>query len=234
MNTRRSEPVSYGYVKISESKAKQLVGAWLNKSLPKSQWQIVAPIMKRKVVPDVAEPVIRILRNLGIDKLKLLDVGCSSGYYYDFFKWALLNVKYSGCDVSPDFISLAKKRYWGVDFRVATITDLPYKGNGFEIVFASGVLHSELNYRQAIKEIARVSSRYILLHRLPIFSINTNIGHYQKMGYGVIMMETVFPLSKLTELFDDLKLKMKFCTYGDRMDIKTPAYWTTVLLEKTN
>lgn len=232
MNIENKLPVSYGYERISLAKAKKLSRAWLNKSLPLSQWQLMEPILRKKKVPSLAMPVIKIIKKLNLKRTKLLDVGCSSGYYYDFFKWAKLNVKYAGCDVSSDFISLAKRKHWGVDFSVAQIANLPYDDNSFDLVLASGVLHTELNYRQAIEEIARVSSRYILLHRLPIFISNSRISYYQKVGYGIEMMETIYPLYKLTHLFDDLGLIMKFYLWGDKLDIKTSAYWMTILLDK--
>ena len=232
MSKKNSEPVSYGYQKISLKKARTLVDAWLDKSLPQNQWQIVAPTLRSRKIPDVVTPVIEIIKKLRLRRPGLLDVGCSSGFYYDFFELAGLNFKYAGCDISPDFISLARKKHRGVDFKVAPITELPYKDNHFEVVLASGVLHLELSYEQAVKELVRVSSRYVLLHRLPIFAINTRIGYYQKVGYGVKMMERVFSLSSLSKLFFDLGLLMKFYLWGDKLDIKTWACWTTILLEK--
>ena len=232
MSKKNSEPVSYGYRKISLGEARQLSDAWLDNSLPQSQWQIVAPILKEKKVPEVAALVIEIIKRLGLVRPSILDVGCSSGYYYDFFKWAGLNLKYAGCDVSPHFILLAKKKHRRIDFKVGPMTRLPYKDNSFNIVLASGVLHIELDYKKALGELIRVSNKYVLLHRLPVFSTNTRISYYQKTGYGIQMMETVFSLSNLSKLFLDLGLMMKFYLSGDKLDVKTPAYWTTILLEK--
>lgn len=232
MTTKNDAPVSYGYERISLVRAVGLSQAWLNKTLPLSQWHLVEPILYKKRIPMLAKPVIRIIKKIISRKTKILDVGCSSGYYYDFFKWAKLNIKYAGCDISPEFISLAKKKHWGLNFKVAPITTLPYKNNSFDLVLASGVLHCELDYQRAIKEMARVSSRYILLHRLPIFATNTKTSFYQKVGYGVEMMETIYPLSRLTKLFCEQGLTMKFYLWGDKLDVKTPAYWTTILLEK--
>ncbi len=234
MNTRRSEPVSYGYVKISRSKVKMLIGAWLLESLPKSQWEIVAPIMKKKEVPDVAKPVIKTIRNLGIGRAKLLDVGCSSGYYYDFFRWSKLRLDYCGCDVSPYFISLAKEKYPKIDFKVAPMSNLPYRNDSFCIVLASGVLHCDPDYERAIAELVRVSNRYILLHRLPIFPANSRskISYYKKIGYGVEMMEVIFDFKTLNKIFKKLKIRTKHFETAGKMDIPDEAYWSTILLEK--
>ncbi len=225
-------PVSYGYQKISLKEAKCLSVAWLDKSLPESQWRLVAPIMARKKVPEVARPVIKAVKQLQLSCPRILDVGCSSGFYYDFFKWADIKNKYAGCDVSPHFIALAKKKHWLVDFRTAPITKLPYKDSSFEVVLASGILHYELNYQQALGELARVASSYVLLHRLPVFETNINNSNYKKIGYGVEMPEIVFALKTLGRLFFDSGLVMQQYWPGNRLDIRTPARWTTILLEK--
>ncbi|KKR27246.1 hypothetical protein A2875_02295 [Candidatus Gottesmanbacteria bacterium RIFCSPHIGHO2_01_FULL_46_14] len=234
MSKKNSEPVSYGYRKISLGEARQLSDAWLDNSLPQSQWQIVAPILKEKKVPEVAALVIEIIKRLGLVRPSILDVGCSSGYYYDFFKWAGLSTRYVGCDVSPHFVALARKSHRGIDFKMAPMTELPFMDGVYDIVLASGVLHTDLGYRRALVELARVSKKYILLHRLPVFSTGSkmNLSYYKKIGYGVEMMEIVFDWKTLLALFSRLKLNVKEYLAGDRLDIKSPAYWSTILLEK--
>lgn len=233
MNTENNLPVSYGYERISLTKAKRLSRAWLNKSLPLSQWQLVEPILRKKKVPSLAMPVIKIIKKLNLKRTKLLDVGCSSGYYYDFFKWAKLNVKYAGCDVSPNFIALAKKNHRWIDFRTAPLINIPHDDDAFDVVLASGVIHYELGFKKGLRELVRVSKRYVLLHRLPIFEINTKTSYYKKVGYGVYMLETIFALKFLTRIFLELGLTIHYYWSGERVDIKSSARWTTILLEKT-
>lgn len=236
MTKKNSEPVSYGYQKISLDRAHRLTGAWLDKTLPQSQWQIVAPILKDKKVPEVAIPVVEIVKRLELKQPSILDVGCSSGYYCDFFKWAGLEFKYAGCDVSPHFISLAKKRHRWVDFKVAPITKLPYKNNSFDVVLASGVMHCELDYHQAMRELVRISSSHVLLHRLPIFATSgkEKTSYFKKFGYGIEMMEVVFNWETLIKMFAGLKLDMRKFLAGDRLDIEPSAHWSTISLKKTN
>ncbi len=226
MTKKNPEPISYGYQKIPLSEAHRLAISWLDKTLPQSQWQVIAPILKERKIPQVAKPVIQMVKSLKLIQPRVLDVGCSSGYYYDFFKWAGLRFQYSGCDVSPHFISLAKKKYGRVDFKTAPITRLPYRDNSFDIILASGVLHYELDYQQALRELTRVSSKYILLHRLPVFATNTRTGisYYKKIGYGVEMVEIVFDWKTLIKMFWESKLNMKQFLAGDRLDIKPSAY----------
>ena len=207
MTTSRGEPISYGYVKISESLAKMMAGVWLDRSLPKSQWKIVSPILKSKVVPEVAKPVVGIIEKLGLERASILDVGCSSGFYSDFFKWSNFKIRYQGCDISPYFISLAREKYPHLKFKVTPILNLPYVNDSFDVVLASGVLQAELDYSKAILELTRVTSKYILLHRVPIFSTKSKsrLAYYKKVGYGIEMMETIFDLLTLKRIFKKLK-----------------------------
>lgn len=224
--------VSYGYKEIGLDQAKKSGCAWLNKRLPAGQWKIVKPIIKAKVIPEVARPVIKIVKQLKLPSPTILDVGCSSGYYLDFFNWANINIKYFGCDFSSAFVRQAKKRHPFVDFKVASMIDLPYDNNHFEILFVSGSFHCEWNYRKALKEITRVASRYVLLHRLPVFENAKRTKYFSKIGYVVKMMEIVFSESKLNELFLKNKLRQVSQSKNGKVDIEEVAYWSTILLEK--
>ena len=56
----------------------------------------------------------------------------------------------------------AKKRFKGLNFRTGNILNLPYDDNSFEAVLAVEVLEHIPNLRKAIKEMSRVSSKYII------------------------------------------------------------------------
>lgn len=231
-----NESVSYDYQIISKSDAENLSGSWLDKQLPIRQWKVVSGLMSGGEIPQAALPVIVILRRLEKNKITLLDAGCSSGFYYDFFKQTELDIDYQGCDFAPEFVRLAQRLHPGLQFKTCNLTNLEYKTNGFEVVLVSGSLHYVTNYEQAFKEIARVSSKYILLHRLPMFVSKRNTEYFSKMGYGVRMMEIVFDPVEVKALCRQNNLKIKQIIWGDSVDvgkvIKTNAKWVTMWLEK--
>ena len=100
----------------------------------------------------------------------VLDVGCGTGMM------ALrIAAQYPGCtvygaDLSPKMIAVARrdaeKRGLAVNFRVGSITDLPYAGGSFDVVITNIMYHhlDLAEKRQAVAEIARVlkpGGRYV-------------------------------------------------------------------------
>ena len=88
---------------------------------------------------------------------KILDLGCGTGIYAKILKRRGAVV--SGIDISPKMIELAKQNVKGVDFRVGTAYNLPYKSGTFDIVVASLVVHYFTNMNRAFREIKRVLKR---------------------------------------------------------------------------
>jgi ubiquinone/menaquinone biosynthesis C-methylase UbiE len=100
----------------------------------------------------------------------LLDAGCGTGMM------ALrIAARYPGCavhgiDLSPKMIAAARRdteeQGLKVDFRVGSITDLPYPGNSFGVVITNIMYHhlDLAEKRQAVTQIARVlkpGGRYV-------------------------------------------------------------------------
>jgi ubiquinone/menaquinone biosynthesis C-methylase UbiE len=100
----------------------------------------------------------------------LLDAGCGTGMM------ALgIAARYPGCtvhgiDLSPKMIAVAQQdaetQGLAVDFRVGSITDLPYPSDSFDVVITNIMYHhlDLAEKRQAVNEIARVlepGGRYV-------------------------------------------------------------------------
>lgn len=84
---------------------------------------------------------------------KLLDVGCSSGFFSSRFikkRWEVY-----GIDIAPNKIREAKKR--GVIARTADLSKkLPYKGNTFDLIFAGEVIEHLVDTDFFLKEMNRI------------------------------------------------------------------------------
>lgn len=99
------------------------------------------------------EPMI--LKLVGNVKGKrVLDLGCGSGKYSKIL--LRKGGRVTGVDISPDFISLAKKEVPKVEFHVASAYKLPFKNNYFDMVVAGLVVEHFENLNKAFKEIRRV------------------------------------------------------------------------------
>ena len=69
------------------------------------------------------------------DYSNVLDVGCGTGMFADFFK-----VDYTGIDINPDYIKSVGNKSRGT-FLVGDATSLPFSNIKFDLVFTLGVLH---------------------------------------------------------------------------------------------
>lgn len=93
----------------------------------------------------------------------VLDVGCGEGFTIHYLRNLFREVQFSGIDVNADAINQAKKTNPFADFKVGSIFDLPYPGSSFDLVICSEVLEHLKEPEKALKELGRVSNKYLLL-----------------------------------------------------------------------
>jgi ubiquinone/menaquinone biosynthesis C-methylase UbiE len=101
---------------------------------------------------------------------RLLDAGCGTGLMALRIAARYPDCTVHGVDLSPGMIDVARKdaakRGLAVDFRVGSITDLPYPDASFDVV-VTNIMYHHLDLaekRQAVSEIARVlkpGGRYV-------------------------------------------------------------------------
>lgn len=90
----------------------------------------------------------------------LVDLGCGGGRYT--VAWKLLGVGSAvGVDASSIGISdarcrVAEAEIEGVEFREASVLDLPFQDNSFDIAFSNGVLHHTTDWQRGLREMLRV------------------------------------------------------------------------------
>ncbi len=91
-----------------------------------------------------------------------LDVGCCCGGFNEIMRFYNPPLRYTGIDIIPRFIDIARERYPGSEFVVGDGTSIDFSDNTFELVHSSGILHLNSRYRDIVKEMYRVSSKYVL------------------------------------------------------------------------
>lgn len=115
--------------------------------------------------------------------LRVLDVGCSSGYYFDILDfYAPGKVDYTGCDYSADMLAMARRYHPELYFDEAEATTLPYPNRRFDLVLSGATVNIIEDWQKALSELARVSDRYLLLHRAWVHSAPTESTIEE--GYG--------------------------------------------------
>lgn len=128
----------------------------------KQYYEKEAKLIKFLPEEDLQEKEVRarlalslIPKNVG----SVLDVGCGDGYLCSILKGRIGIV--FGIDMSETRIKRVKKRFKGIDFRVGNITALPYKANSFDLVIAVEVLEHIPNLKKSIREMKRVSRKFV-------------------------------------------------------------------------
>ena len=173
--------------------------------------------MKLGNAPRLFRIIKDVFNNIADKKLgyKLLDIGCTSGYYFEIINFYFPNIfKYSGCDYNPESIKLAKKYYPNVDFFVDDLTKLSSNDNEYDITFLSGVIEHVPEYIKGLNELCRITKKYIVLHRIWLqdgpttcykgtqFFVSVIRNHYNKKNFFDILNKQSFILVWESTIYD--------------------------------
>jgi SAM-dependent methyltransferase len=75
---------------------------------------------------------------------KILDYGCGKGDFYGFLKDKRMRVDYTGMDINPRLIELARSKYPECAFRVFDIEEEPLDED-FDLIFLCGVFNNRID-----------------------------------------------------------------------------------------
>lgn len=222
-NYRRLQPDEIDRV------AEECAAAWQDDNIPMRQYELaVNPELEKFRKHEAVAPfdaLNRCLRRIPlrvlVSKPRLLDVGASGGYYSEVIRIAKysdvvptfkVDFRYTACDYSHAFKTLAGRLYPDIEFDVADALNLPYHDDTFDITLHGAVLMHTLQYEKAIAEAVRVSSKYIIFHRTPITPDNQPTAFFEKEAYGVRVFESHFNETELLNLFCAHGLRPMFTT----------------------
>jgi 2-polyprenyl-3-methyl-5-hydroxy-6-metoxy-1,4-benzoquinol methylase len=111
-----------------------------------------------------------------IDKLKpvsILDAGCGEGITLNKLKKANVGRKLEGFDYLDRAITIGKKLYPSLNLKQGDIYHIESPDNAYDVVICSEVLEHLERPEDALKELARVSRKYVVLSvpNEPIFML---------------------------------------------------------------
>lgn len=175
--------------------------------------------LKKFFISNFYKTLLSQIKNLKIESV--LDAGCGEGFTLNKLRENKIGKIHEGIDYSKEAIYLGKKAYPNLHILQGNIYDLKYKDNSFDLVICSEVLEHLEDPQKALKELSRVSKKYILLSvpNEPFFYFfnytqwGKDIGHINKW--------TFLGFKRLTQ-----KEKLKI------ISLKLPFPWTIVLVEK--
>jgi len=169
----------------------------------------------------------------GIDYQNVLEAGCGEGRIADFLYRNRQDIQLDAFDISEKVIEQAKKNYPYIHFSTGSIYDIRSPDGSYDLVVASEVLEHLENPEKAMKELLRVSKRYVLatVPHEPIWRIlNLCRGKYWRyMGNtpGHIQHWGIRSFNKVWE-------KILSHSGGCAIKHEYPLPWIVVLFEKSN
>lgn len=104
-----------------------------------------------------------IMERLGLPQARVLDAGCGYGRLSEDL------VAYTGVDISPDFIAIAKERYPNKEFFVADLRSLPFKDGLYDWAVCVSIRQmvrahlGEDAWEAMLKELKRVAGKVLIL-----------------------------------------------------------------------
>ena len=94
--------------------------------------------------------------------IKVLDVGCASGGFFNIMRTLEPAIDYTGIDIVKAAVDLARQRYPEARFEVTSGMAIPYDDGTFDLVHCTSVLNNEPRYTELWKEMYRVANRFVL------------------------------------------------------------------------
>jgi len=115
------------------------------------RWTPPGQIIHYKCMLDIAP---------SIEGATVLDFGCGKGDLYGFLQKNGIHVSYTGVDLNPELIALAKQKYPGVPFSVFDITT-DVLASSFDYIFLCGVFNLNI---QGLDELIRLTLKKLFNH----------------------------------------------------------------------
>ena len=94
---------------------------------------------------------------------KVLDVGCASGGFFNIMRSLEPKIDYTGIDMAEPAIELAKEKYPEARFLATDGVGIPFEDGTFDLVHCTSVLVIEPRYKELLREMYRVSNRFVLV-----------------------------------------------------------------------
>lgn len=158
----------------------------------------------------------------------ILDVGCGEGFTLNRLKEHGIGKHLEGVEHSIDAISLGKKTYPDIKIKQGDIYNLPYEDNSFDLVLCTEVLEHLDNPGRALKELIRVSNKYLVVSvpNEPFFMLAQLVRgkNWSRFGNDIEHVNhwTMFGFPKFIKQNSSVKILAK----------RFPFAWTMLLLEK--
>lgn len=117
--------------------------------------------LKKFFINNFFKVILGLVSGLKIESV--LDVGCGEGFTLKKLREKKTGKKFTGVDSSKEAIEIGKKENPDLNLQIGDIYDLKFKDKSFDLVISTEVLEHLEDPERAIKELKRVSKKYLLL-----------------------------------------------------------------------
>lgn len=94
-----------------------------------------------------------VLASMGISAgSSVLDVGCGFADFRQYLSDRQVNVRYTGCDISPQVLAIARTRHPDASLDERDILDEPYPDQSFDYVVISGIFNHRISDNRGFVE----------------------------------------------------------------------------------
>lgn len=161
----------------------------------------------------------------------ILDVGCGEGFTLHRLKEKGIGKKLEGLEYLQTAIDLGKELYPDIKITQGSIYNLPYEDNSFDLVLCTEVLEHLEEPEIALKELVRVSKKYLAISvpNEPFFMFAQMVRgkNWSRLGNDIehINHWTMFGFPKFVKRSAGGKIKI--------LARRFPFAWTMLFLEKS-
>ncbi len=157
----------------------------------------------------------------------ILDVGCGEGFTLNRLRENNIGRRLEGIEYSEAAIELGKRSYPDILITKGDIYNLPYKDKEFDLVLCTEVLEHLEDPKRALKELIRVSNKYLVLSvpNEPLFMLAQLVRgkNWSRFGNDIEHIQH-WSFWQFENFVKKENVKI--------LKTKHPFAWTMVLLEK--
>ncbi len=184
--------------------------------------------LQRWFIQNFEETLGREVKKLNVESI--LDAGAGEGFTLEYLRLKNIGRRYEGIDFLKKAVDIGNKVHPKIKLKEASIYEMPFKQNSFDLVMCTEVLEHLEEPKKALKEIFGVSRKYVLLSvpNEPIFMGSNFLRgkNWSRWGNDIehINHWTMFGFPRFVKKNAGTNVKI--------ISRKYPFPWTMLVLEK--
>jgi ubiquinone/menaquinone biosynthesis C-methylase UbiE len=188
---------------------------WQHPGVAEAQRAAFEPLLEQMITGSPRadfRALANALETTGMNNPEIIEMGCGSGWNCLVLETLYKRpFRYTGLDVSPRMIDLARQDYPRYTWTVGNALSAEFPDKSFDILVSGTVLMHVADYRQAIRESARLARCWCIFHTVPVLKHRPTT-FLRKLAYGQPAVEIILNERELLSLFEanDLELQATF------------------------